>query len=118
MEKIYYEQKPTLFETVRTTGVMITIIRLNIEQCTDEEHAGQWQCEEVCYPHKTAISPADYGLIISAIVRAKYSADDVEAIQQNYMESKTTSHKSDFQDLKAWRKTAKDIATELTKAES
>ena len=46
-------------------------------------------------------------------MRFKYSADEVEAIQLNYMESKTTEHKNEFAKLKDWRAFAKAKAKEV-----
>ena len=46
-------------------------------------------------------------------MRFKYSADEVEAIQLNYMESKTTEHKDEFAMLKDWRAFAKAKAKEV-----
>lgn len=57
----------------------------------------------------------DYGKIVTAIIRARYTADDVEAIQQNYLESKTDAHKAAFNDFKAWRAFAKEKADEVIK---
>ncbi len=114
MEKKYYSDKPERFETIRSFGVISTIVRLNVSQCSDEEHSGMWTCTEIEIDHENVLSRNDYGKIVSAIIRAKYSADDVEAIQQNYMESKTTEHKEEFYALRDWRKMAKEVATELT----
>ncbi len=111
MESKFYDEKPNLFDNVRSTGVITTIIRLNIKEVDDEETGKKkWSCEEIEYDHKEPLSEADYGSLIRVIVRAKFTTDDVEAIQQNYMESKTKGHKADFSDLKAWRTLAKETA--------
>ena len=73
-----------------------------------------WECEEVEYNHKEPLTEEkDYGPMVSTLVRARFSADDVEAIQLNYMESKTTEHKNQFAALKAWRATVKEMAREV-----
>lgn len=109
MKQIYdFEPKPV--ETIISTGVMTTVIRLDITKKED----GTWECEEVEYNHKEPLTEEkDYGPLVSALVRARYSADDVEAIQLNYMESKTTEHQNQFAALKAWRATVKERAREV-----
>ena len=53
----------------------------------------------------------DYGLFVSALIRSRYSQDQVEAITQNYLaNSKDADAKQAFNDLQAWRAQAKQIA--------
>ena len=47
------------------------------------------------------------------LVRSKYSADDVEAIQLNYIENKTEKHKNEFNALKEWRSECKETARRI-----
>ena len=108
MTRQHYETRPADSETVRFVGMMATIIRFNIEEVEDG-----FDCDEVEYTHKEPLTEADYGPLVSTLVRARFSADDVEAIQLNYMESKTTEHKNQFAELKAWRATAKERAREV-----
>ena len=55
----------------------------------------------------------DYGLFVSALIRSRYSQDQVEAITQNYLaNSKDADAVQDFNDLQDWRAKAKQIATE------
>ena len=54
------------------------------------------------------------GAIISAIVRMRYSADDVEAIVNNVLADPLNPARMDeYQALQQWRRTAKEYATEL-----
>lgn len=105
MTRQHYETRPADSETVRFVGLMATIIRFNIEEVEDG-----YDCDETEYTHKEPLTESDYGPMVSALVRAKYSADDVEAIQLNYMESKTTEHKNQFAALKEWRAIVKERA--------
>jgi hypothetical protein len=109
-----YETKPLPFETVRFTGTMTTIIRIGIEE-TEEG----WACEEVYYDHKEPLTmEKDYAGIIAAIVRSKYSADDMEAVINNYLLTKTTLHKAEWNEMQSWRALAKATAeTILTNEE-
>lgn len=85
-----------------------TTINFDIEKVGDE-----YSCSSVTIMSESPLSEEDYGKIVSAIVRFKYSADDVEAIQLNYLESKTTEHKNEFAKLKEWRAKAKAVARKV-----
>lgn len=54
--------------------------------------------------------PEDYSALVAAIVRSRFSADDVEAIVQNYIGSKTAEHEEEWVALQAWRDEAKQMA--------
>lgn len=108
MTRQHYETRPLESETVHFVGVMVTILRFNIVEVEDG-----FDCDEVEYSHKEPLTEGDYGSLVSAIVRARFSADDVEAIQLNYMESKTTEHKNEFNTLKLWRENAKERARQV-----
>lgn len=112
MEKKYYDERPEPFETIRSAGMMATIIRMEVKESEDPEQ-GAWECEEVEYCHREALSQVDYGHMVAALVRSHFSADDVEAIQLNYMESKTTEHEDEFNVLKQWRETAKQRVRQI-----
>lgn len=66
-------------------------------------------------------APITYGNIISAIVDAKYSHDDVTAITLNYLlvlhneadEDKNEEYMNEYNLLQNWRKKAKEIAKEV-----
>jgi hypothetical protein len=107
--KQIYDFEPKAVETIISTGMTTTVIRLDITKMED----GTWECEEVEYNHKEPLSEKDYGHIISAVVRAKYTIDDVEAIQLNYMSSKNAKNEAKFSELRDWRVNAKRIAREL-----
>ena len=80
----------------------------------DIEMVGEgYSCSSVTIVSESPLCENDYGKIVSAIVRSKYSADEVEAIQLNYMERKTTEHKNEFAQLKGWRTFAKAKAKEV-----
>lgn len=108
MNKAIYEEMPLVIEEVVSAGVMTTIMRFGIE-----ETENGWECEESCFNHKEPLTENDYGKVVAFLVREKYSADDVEAIQQNYIESKTTEHKNEFTALREWRVQAKGMARQV-----
>ena len=113
MEKRYYNEEPKQYETIRSVGIMTTVVRFNIAECTDEEHEGQWECEETEIPHKEPLQPSDYGYVVASLVRAKYSSDSVEAITQNYIASKTTEHKREWTELQQWREDVKVLSKQI-----
>lgn len=59
----------------------------------------------------------DRAHLISAIIRTKYSADDVEAIILNHGDG-DEEHDRDYAELQQWRKHAKEIAKTVIKPES
>ena len=108
MKQIYdFEPKPV--ETIISTGMMTTVIRLDITKMED----GMWECEEVEYNHKEPISfEKDYGPMVSAIIRNRYTQDDVEAITQNYL-ADPDGRREEFETLQQWRETAKKRVKEI-----
>lgn len=82
-----------------------------------ENNPNLYVCENVDVEGRT------YGEIVSAIVNDRYSADDVQALQSNYIEAKDpdseiTDEKreeylTEYSDFQAWRKRAKEVASEV-----
>lgn len=104
--KQIYDFEPKAVETIISTGIMTTVIRLDITKKED----GTWECEEVEYNHKEPLTEEkDYGPMVSTLIRVRYSQDQVEAITQNYL-SDPEGHKQEFDDLQAWREECKRIA--------
>ena len=114
--KQIYDFEPKAVETIISTGIMTTVIRLDITKKED----GTWECEEVEYNHKEPISfEKDYGPMVSAIIRSRYTQDDVEAITQNYL-ADSDGQREEFEVLQQWRETAKKRVKEIfgTKSKS
>lgn len=65
--------------------------------------------------------PFDYPELLTAIIKRKYSADQVEAITANYLniqtqqvpEDKAAEYISEYNAYQEWRKRAKEIAKEI-----
>lgn len=107
--KQIYDFEPKAVETIISTGIMTTVIRLDITKMED----GMYECEEVEYNHKEPLTEEkDYGPIVSTLIRAHYSQDQVEAITQNYL-VEHEEHKQEFDDLQEWRAESKRIAKAL-----
>ena len=104
--KQIYDFEPKAVETIISTGIMTTVIRLDITKKED----GMYECEEVEYNHKEPLTEEkDYGPMVSTLIRAHFSQDQVEAITQNYL-SDPEGHKQEFDDLQTWREECKRIA--------
>ena len=99
---------PQMVSIAVTSKFCHTTINFDIEKVGEG-----YSCSSVTIVSESPLCEDDYGKIVSAIVRFKYSADEVEAIQLNYMESKTTEHKNEFVKLKDWRVFAKAKAKEV-----
>lgn len=110
MQRQHYETRPADSETVRFVGIMVTIFRFNIEEVEDG-----YDCDEVEYTHKEPLTESDYAPMVSTLVRGKYSADAVEAIQLNYIND-PEGGKSEMDALQEWRAVAKDAARKAISA--
>lgn len=108
MEQQIYEEIPQLITVAVTKKGYHTTINFDIERVGDG-----YTASSVTVITEKPICEDDYGLLVAALVRFKFSADDVEAIQLNYMESKTTEHKNEFNQLKDWRAFSKQKAREV-----
>lgn len=100
-----YEQKPPIASVSRTRKGYHTTINFNIRE-TD----GGFDADSVTITTTTPITSDDYGVIVSAIVRCKYSADEVEAIVNNYLLAKTDASENDMSEMQGWRALAKETA--------
>jgi len=58
-----------------------------------------------------------YGTVVAAIVRSRFSQDEVEAIQLNFL-ADASSGSDEFNALQAWRVMAKRIAREVAEDDS
>lgn len=111
-----YDFNPKPVETIISTGMMTTVFRLDITKKED----GTYECEEVEYNHKEPLTEEkDYGQMVSTLIRAHYSQDQVEAITQNYLaDSEDKDAKAEMDAMQAWRVKAKKVANEVITAVS
>lgn len=105
MAILHYETRPDEVQTVSFVGTMVTILRSGIVEVD-----GGYECEEIEYLHREPITENDYGPMVTAIIRSHYSADEMEAILNNYVYSKTAEHKAEWNTMQAWRTEAKRLA--------
>lgn len=121
-----YEEMPQTASTVKMLKEYVTYIRLEPRQLTGEELEANglvapdgsneptreyWTANTIAYQHTNQLTEADYGPMVTAVVRSKYSADDVEAIILNYYkDNRKEKNITEFQELQAWREQAKEAA--------
>ena len=121
-----YEEMPQTASTVKMLKEYVTYIRLEPRQLTGEELEANglvapegsneppheyWTANTIAYQHTNQLTEADYGPMMTAVVRSKYSADDVEAIILNYYkDNRKEKNITEFQELQAWRELAKEAA--------
>lgn len=85
------------------------------EEMRRQTPGNEYVCENVDVEGRT------YADIVSAIVNDRYSADDVQALQANYIEAKDEEsplkaekreeYLAEYADFQQWRKKAKEVAS-------
>lgn len=108
----YGVEKPETRTMVRRLGQPVYTANVCVEETEDESHPYKWL--------SITLPPAvwDRGAIIDAIVRAKYSESQMEAIHNNYLlsiasEEEDAESFGEFMQMQEWRKRAKDEATKV-----
>ena len=81
-----------------------------IDENGEEQITEAWTADDSFYHHSNPLTEDDYGNMVSCIVRSKYSADAVEAIQLNYLNEQTAEHIAEMNALQRWREEAKQAA--------
>lgn len=51
-----------------------------------------------------------YGEIVSAIVRGRYTANEMESVTNNYLDNPDDENIREWREMQAWRKEAKSLA--------
>lgn len=105
--------RPAIVETAYNSFRQKTC---TINFCIELKEDGTFEYESV------EIAPGcfDYGHIVSAIIRERYSDDEMAAVVNNYLISRLDSESeqvAEFNQMQAWREYAKGIAKEALAAE-
>lgn len=99
----YGDEKPTLVEKSKRDIRLVFLVNFSSEQI---EGTWRWLSVEVPY---TWVK----GIVISKIIRMKYSTDDVEAILNNILQDPLNEKRlEEYQALQQWRNYAKDVAND------
>ena len=85
-------------------------VNYNVEETQRQDPEGE-TVTEYQFEQVVVQNPCDYPAIVSALIRTRYTADQVEAIILNG--SDTPEHKAELEALQQWRTEAKRIAKEI-----
>lgn len=77
-----------------------------VEVKREEETTYEWSSVELKQ------NEWEYGNLVSAIIRERYTADNVEAVILNYGDGEP-EHEQSYNELQEWRKHAKQLAKEV-----
>lgn len=113
---IIYKEEGAILRVYFDINPHVPVVSENEPEHEQDESASPiYVCENVDVEGRT------YGDIVSAIVNDRYSADDVQALQANYIEAKDTEstipdekreeYLTEYSDFQAWRKRAKEVAS-------
>jgi len=106
-----YKYSSTRPDTVETVGAK-RYLNFDIEEVVNKDDNISSENQYRYLQAEGNIFNWDYAHLVAAIIRAKYSADDVEAIILNNGDGEP-EHKASYNELQAWRKHAKDVAREV-----
>lgn len=132
MEWIIGIEAPSLIEEGRKWCQPKYVLNVLSEKVADENGTEQWRWLRIDLP----VGAIKYGDVVSGVIRAKYTQDEMEAITNNmaavnavFMQTlvsegiiAATSYLKDsideeqttnFQAMQEWRRTAKEVATEV-----
>ena len=87
-----------------------TALNFDVRQTPD----GRYEAESVVVTTRDPLSKDDYPAIVTAIIRDRYSADDMEAVTNNYMSNVSDMEAAAvFTEMQRWRGKAKEVAREV-----
>lgn len=107
--KVEFDAKQPLIQNEARTALLC------FNEETIQKPAGEGSEETVAkYAYDCARTPigADYPAIVTAIIRSRYTADEVEAIVLNHGDG-NPDHEAEYTALQQWRTEAKRVAKEV-----
>lgn len=108
--KQQFDEEPQAVVVTRGMTACYTALNFDVRQTPD----GRYEAESVVVTTRDPLSKDDYPAIVTAIIRSRYSADEMEAVSNSYM-----SNVSDmvaaaaFTEMQRWRGKAKEVAREV-----
>ena len=115
--RVYTGELPR-FEIIQSGGIYQIMFNFIDVEHVDEE--GNASSEKHCKCDVIEVDVLDYSTIVSAIIRSKYSQDDVEAILSNYQlckdgeaETKYEEYTDKYNAYQDYRVHAKSIAKDV-----
>ena len=103
--KSFFTEKPK--SVISNYTATTSLVVYNVEEVTREmegETITEWTADTI-----EVKNPCDYASVVSALIRTKYTADQVEAIILNHGDG-NVEHEAQYNELQEWRREAKRIA--------
>lgn len=106
----YSYERPEAVSSQNFYGLRKYTVCFDIEEVTDEPNGYRYRFNSV------TLDPGvwGYGPLVSAIVKAAYPSDEMEAVTNNYLANPENPEAlAEFQNMQRWRAHAKQIARGL-----
>lgn len=119
MEYTYSNERPETVVVTRRLGQSVYTINIFVQESDISDYA--YKYVSLTLPQNTW----DRAAIISGIVRLKYTSDEMDAIRNNYdlvrdgtAGDKTQEYTEEYLAMQAWRREAKELASEIINSKS
>ena len=93
---------------------LVTRERNNVLICFNEREMTIDDTVKYEYDSVRTKFPYTYSSIVSAIITDKYPNDVMQAIINNHLLGDDEEHEAEYQEMQAWRRTAKEVAKRIT----
>lgn len=93
---------------------LVTRERNNVLICFNEREIEVEGVTKYEYDSVRTAFPYTYSSLVSAIIVDKYPSDVMQAIINNHLLGDDEEHEQEYQEMQAWRRTAKAVAKEIT----
>lgn len=108
--KQQFDEEPQAVVVTRGMTACYTALNFDVRQTPD----GRYEAESVVVVTEKPLGKDDYPAIVTAIIRDRYSADDMEAVTNNYMSNVSDMEAAAvFTEMQRWRGKAKEVAREV-----
>ena len=114
MEYTYNNERPETVVVTRRLGQPVYTINIFVQESDISDYT--YKYVSLTLPQNTW----DRAVIISGIVRLKYTSDEMDAIRNNYdlvrdgtAGNKTQEYTEEYLAMQAWRREAKELASEI-----
>ena len=110
IEYNYHHRKPQFVVSERYLGMIQYTINYSVEDISESENTQEYRYLTVELPPGVR----DRGAVISAIIRQRYSDDEMQAIINNYLLDESDAEaRQKFQTMQQYRQYAKSIANKF-----
>ena len=88
--------------------------RNNVLLCFNEQEVTVEGMTKYEYDSVRTAFPYTYSSLVSAIIVDKYPSDVMQAIINNHLLGDDEEHEQEYNEMQAWRRTAKEVAKRIT----